>query len=116
MKLSPSQRRDLNVRLTLRQQDSTRAKIRSTLLLQRLEAFALGEKINNRRVFMSAEQIAAARLCLAKALPDLQRTEHVGDGGGPVKHETVIPASADDAQRAYADMLTLDSGKAAAVH
>jgi hypothetical protein len=34
---------------------------------------------------LSATQIKSADILLKKIVPDLARTEHVGDGGGPVE-------------------------------
>ncbi len=34
---------------------------------------------------MTPSQIQAAKILLAKAVPDLQSVEHTGEGGGPVQ-------------------------------
>jgi hypothetical protein len=66
-------------------QDSVREKIRATQLVNYLEKHALtgaGEKNAGTRV-------RAAAALLNKCLPDLARTEHTGEGGGPLTVEIV---------------------------
>lgn len=64
--------------------DTWKDGIRVSALMGRLYGHALGENE------MSASQIKAAQVVLAKLVPDLNRAEHVGDGGGPVVSEIVI--------------------------
>ena len=64
--------------------DTWKDGIRVSMLMGRLYGHALGE------VDMSGSQIKAAQVVLAKLVPDLNRVEHVGDGGGPVLNEIVI--------------------------
>lgn len=78
-------------RLNLRHQDMVRAKIRATMLIVRLQAFALGRKIGGKEVLMSDTQVRAAFGLLGKILPDLHRTEIAGDADQPV---TVVHAQA----------------------
>lgn len=56
-----------------------RDKIQASILGMRLYQHALGE------IEMSQSQIKAAQVLLAKLIPDLARTEHTGEGGGPVR-------------------------------
>lgn len=53
-------------------------KIQASILGMRLYQHALGE------IEMSQSQIKAAQVLLAKLIPDLARTEHVGDEKQPV--------------------------------
>ncbi len=64
--------------------DTWKDGIRVSMLMGRLYGHALGE------VDMSSSQIKAAKVVLAKLVPDLNRAEHVGEGGGPVLNEIVI--------------------------
>ncbi len=64
--------------------DTWKDGIRVSMLMGRLYGHALGE------VDMSRSQIKAAQVVLAKLVPDLNRAEHVGEGGGPVLNEIVI--------------------------
>lgn len=64
--------------------DTWKDGIRVSMLMGRLYGHALGE------VDMSGSQIKAAQVVLAKLVPDLNRAEHVGEGGGPVLNEIVI--------------------------
>lgn len=59
--------------------DNWKDNIRAGVLAQRLYSHATGE------CEMSNTQIKAADIILKKLVPDLGRTEHVGDGGGPVQ-------------------------------
>lgn len=72
-------------RLNPRHQSMVREKIRTTLIVNRLQAFALGEKIGTRRVIMTSDQVNAAKILLGKSLPDLNRTEVVGDPNQPIE-------------------------------
>lgn len=67
-------------RIRKNHQDSVRAKIQASQLINYLEKHALtgaGSKHAGTRV-------RAAIGLLNKALPDLARTEHTGEGGGPL--------------------------------
>lgn len=78
------------VRLTTRQAESTRAKIRSTLIAARVEAFSLGlpdpvaPKKSKRKVHMTRDQLFAAQMLLDRTVAPLQRVEHTGADGGPI--------------------------------
>lgn len=68
-------------RIRKNHQDSVRAKIQASQLINYLEKHALsgvGSKHASTRV-------KAAAALLNKCLPDLARTEHAGDGGGPLR-------------------------------
>jgi hypothetical protein len=60
--------------------DFTRERIRTGLLVNRLENHVLGE------VEMSATQVSAALGLLKKSLADLQSIAHSGDQDKPIKH------------------------------
>jgi hypothetical protein len=66
-------------RLTTRQATLVRDRIKTTLILKRLEDHVDGKNE------MSATQIQAARILLGKAIPDLQAVAHTGSDGGPVQ-------------------------------
>ena len=59
--------------------ENTRLRIQSTMIMKRLEDHVVGKNE------MSATQIQAARILLAKAIPDLQAVAHTGADGGPVQ-------------------------------
>jgi hypothetical protein len=54
-------------------------RISATMILNRLVSHVEGN------LDLSPTQIKAADIILKKVVPDLARTEHVGDGGGPVE-------------------------------
>jgi hypothetical protein len=54
-------------------------RISATMILNRLVSHVEGN------IDLSPTQIKAADIILKKVVPDLARTEHVGDGGGPVE-------------------------------
>jgi len=61
--------------------ESWKEKIRVSMLLNRLQDHVLDGKD------MSNSQIKAADILLRKSVPDLARTEHTGQDGGPIKVE-----------------------------
>jgi len=63
-------------KLDPRHTDRTRAKIRTTALLNRLQGCALGE------VEMTSQQIRATEIVLRKSLPDLQGIHTTTDDDG----------------------------------
>lgn len=58
-----------------------RERIRSGVILQRLEKAALGE------VEISPGSLKAAEIVLRKTIPDLARHEHTGENGDKIKVE-----------------------------
>ena len=58
-----------------------RERIRSGVILQRLEKAALGE------VEISPASLKAAEIVLRKTIPDLARHEHTGENGDKIKVE-----------------------------
>lgn len=62
---------------TPRLSNEWRERIKSGVILTRLEQAALGE------IEMSPSALKAAEIVLRKTLPDLARTEVTGDEGGP---------------------------------
>lgn len=58
--------------------DSWKAKIRASMLINRLQNHALGKND------MSSTQIKAADIVLRKVAPDVSSVQHSGEGGGPV--------------------------------
>ena len=63
--------------------DSWKAKIKASMLLNRLQDHALD------KVDMSGTQIKAADIVLKKMVPDLAKHEHTGEDGGPLVVEIV---------------------------
>jgi hypothetical protein len=58
-----------------------RERIRSGVILARLEQAALGE------LEISPASLKAAEIVLRKTIPDLARTEHTGQDGGKIEIE-----------------------------
>jgi len=77
--------------------DRTKAKIRATLIIKHVEAFALGERIGRSKNphQMTSAQLRAAEMLLARAEPILQRITYQGDADKPLYHrvERVIVRS-----------------------
>lgn len=65
----------------LRHDENTRAKIKVALIIQRLQAFALGENdpSTKKPVHMDANQVKVSLGLLRKVLPDLSSVDHTGD-------------------------------------
>jgi hypothetical protein len=59
--------------------DKTKALIRASQLLNRLNSFAQGE------VEMTAAQVQAAKIVIGKVIPDLKSVEHTGNSDKPVQ-------------------------------
>jgi hypothetical protein len=66
-------------RLNPQHDERTRLKIKTSQLVNRLNSFALGEKSQGKLVDMSTQQVNAAKILLAKVLPDLKSTEFKGN-------------------------------------
>lgn len=64
--------------------DNWKAKIKASMLVNRLYDHALGANE------MTQSQIKAAQIVLGKIVPDVARTEVTGDGGGPVEHSIQV--------------------------
>jgi hypothetical protein len=67
-------------RTNLRQQDSTRAAIQTSQLVNRLQDFALAKP----GVDIDANRLKAIEVLLRKSLPDLSTVTHTGDPDNPV--------------------------------
>lgn len=69
-----------------RQQEQTRAAIKTTQLVKRLQCFALGEKDDaGNDVELDANKLRSIEVLLRKSLPDLSTVTLQGDEeGGPV--------------------------------
>lgn len=83
----------------------TRDKIRTSQLINRLNAFALEENDpqSDKPVKLSRDQIRAIEILLKKTLPDLTATELTGADGGPVE---IKATSNRDRAKALAAVLT----------
>jgi hypothetical protein len=69
------------------------------MLVNRLQNHALG------KCDMTRTQVTAVEILLRKCLPDLNRTELTGEGGGPVAAVTLNTDDPQEAMREYARML-----------
>lgn len=56
--------------------DATRERIKTSKLLDRLQAFALGEKIDGKAVKLSPSEIKAMEILFDKTLPNLASIKH----------------------------------------
>ena len=76
---------------------ATRAKIRTSQLLNRLQSFALSapDPQTGAPVSMSPDQVRAALGLLKKTLPDLTAVQHSGDATAPVFVMALPPAAED---------------------
>jgi hypothetical protein len=68
----------------VRHDDETRAKIKTSQLVNRLTDHVLGE------VDMSPSQVSAGLGLLRKTLPDLAAHEHAGPEGGSIPVEMIL--------------------------
>jgi len=67
------------VRLNPKHDERTRAKIQTSQIINRLEAFIKSE------CEMTAPQVTAALGLLKKSLPDLAAVQHTGSDDGPIE-------------------------------
>ena len=72
-------------RLNNRHQDTVRAKIQASQLINVLQNHALGETEE-----LSASRLKAIEILLRKSVPDLSSVEMSGEGGGPVQFEQIV--------------------------
>jgi len=63
---------------------SWKDKIQASVLGLRLYDHAIG------KIEMTPTQIKAADILLRKLVPDLNRSEQTGEGGGPVEHSVTL--------------------------
>lgn len=73
------------------QQERTRAAIKTSQLINRLQDFALGGKDPKTKepVEVDGNRLRAIEILLRKSLPDLANITHSGDPDAPVKMEIV---------------------------
>lgn len=62
-----------------------RDRIKVMQIVNRLQAFVLGEQIGGRDVKMSTQQIRAAEILLRKTVPDLSSVSVTGQDGKPLQ-------------------------------
>ncbi len=62
--------------------DEVRLKIQTTQLINRVQAYALGELSDDE---VSSNRLNAIKLLLSKSLPDLSAVQITGEDGGPVR-------------------------------
>ena len=72
-------------------QQDIRVKIKTTQLINRLQAFALGEKAPNstdddKALELDQARLKAIEILLRKSLPDLSAVTHKGDEESPIRH------------------------------
>ena len=74
----------------IKHDDATREKIRTTQLVKRLTAHALGEKDpqSKKVVMLTATQVRAIEILLRKTIPDLQAIQ--GDMAIRLTHEQML--------------------------
>lgn len=67
-------------RKNLKHQDIVRERIRTSMLVRRLQQFALGQKGDQgETIDLSTNEIRAIEILLKKKLPDLSAVEHTGE-------------------------------------
>jgi hypothetical protein len=73
------------------QQERTRAAIKTSQLINRLQGFALGESDPKTAELIEIDsgRLKAIEILLRKSLPDLANITHSGDADAPVKMEIV---------------------------
>lgn len=73
------------------QQERTRAAIKTSQLINRLQDFALGAKDPKTEdpIEIDSNRLRAIEILLRKSLPDLANIQHSGDPDAPVKMEIV---------------------------
>jgi hypothetical protein len=83
--------------------ERTRERIRTWIIVNRLQAFCLGENdpSTGKPVVMSASQVTAALGLLKKTLPDLKAVEHSGDVEAMVYVVTADPPTEAEWQERY---------------
>lgn len=76
------------------QQEQTRAAIKTTQLVKRLQSYALGEKENKPNkegetslIELDAGRLKAIEILLRKSLPDLAAVQVTGDPDQPLVHK-----------------------------
>jgi hypothetical protein len=69
-------------KLRTKHTDEIRLKIQVSQLINRVNAYAMGELSDEE---VSPNRLNAIKLLLSKALPDLSAIELTGEDGGPVK-------------------------------
>ena len=103
-------------RLNPKHDQRTRDKIRTSQLVNRLEAFVFGQKDGQTKkvVEMTAQQVNAALGLLRKTLPDLQATELSGE----VKHTVISdePMAEDDWTKTYGCGVATPGGASKSTH
>lgn len=83
-------------RLRKTHQEDVRTKIRVTELINRVQAYALGELDDSD---VSSTRLNAIKMLLAKTLPDLTSVEISGDSDNPLQtitHIKLMPLTKDD--------------------
>ena len=87
-------------RFNLKHEQQTRDKIQTSMLVIRLNKFALDEENSVR---MSSDQVRAALGLLKKTIPDLAVTAHTGPDGGPVLVITGVERTDDASETSIKD-------------
>ena len=83
-------------RLTNRQADTVRASIKATMLVRRLQQFAMDEKGDQgETIEIDAVKLRAIEILLRKCVPDLSAVEHSGDSENPVAAQILVKYGLD---------------------
>lgn len=80
-----------------------RARIRSSQIINRLQAFVMGKKDrkSKRRIELSPHQVTAALGLLRKTIPDIQSIEHLGEVTARVHVVSAEPLTEAEWQQTY---------------
>jgi hypothetical protein len=94
--------------------EKVRERIRTTMLVKRLQKYALGEKEQGADVELSQGQLKAIEILLRKRLPDLSAVEHTGE----IRQRDVTdqPFTAEQWETQYADRLETPGGSSEGTH
>lgn len=80
------------------QQDRTRAAIKTTQLVKRIQHFALGTKDEQGyEVVLDQPRLKAIEILLKKSLPDLSSVQLQGDVNNPITYTEIIQRVVDPA-------------------
>lgn len=74
-------------------QDDVRAKIQASMLVDRVQKYALGELSDEE---VSSNRLNAIKLLLSKTLPDLSSVEVTGDENNPVAIQAIHRVIVDE--------------------
>jgi hypothetical protein len=73
-----------------RQQEQSRAAIKTSQLVNRLQNYALAQKDDENAVEIDTGRLKAIEILLRKSLPDLASLTVAGDEDSPLKHQHTV--------------------------